>query len=385
MDEKSYTILVMVIILTTSTLSPLVVYLTRNSQRFKPYDRRTIQHSMLKSGELRILTCVHTQDQVSGIIRLLDASHSNPHHTISLYLFHLVELLGRPSPILIAHHHNNHLFSPRSYHANNPIITAFKNYELSNEPGSVTLHAFTDISPYATMHEDICSVALDCNASLIILPFHKQRSINDGFEVVDNALQMVNPRVVTEAPCSVGLLVDRCATTSVPMGFSSILHRVAAVFIGGPDDREVLSYAACMANNPKVRMTVVRFVPKEKHWRGTFRERQMDEGVVEEFRVRTVENREVVYREEWVRDGEDILSGIGRLDDEGHDLIMVGRSQGANSGLMEGLLMWSENPELGVIGDLLTNEDFSKGRVSVLVIQQQQAFGGGGVDVLGKN
>lgn len=101
--------------------------------------------------------------------------------------------------------------------------------------------------------------------------------------------------------------------------------------------------------------------------------------------MRTVENREVVYREEWVRDGEDILSGIGRLDDEGHDLIMVGRSQGANSGLMEGLLMWSENPELGVIGDLLTNEDFSKGRVSVLVIQQQQAFGGGGVDVLGKN
>lgn len=105
----------------------MVVHLTSNTRRFKPYTRRTIQHSMNKSDELRIFTCIHNQDQVSGITHILDASNSTPYRIISLYLFHLVELLGRPSPILITHHHCQHLFSPRSHHANSPIITAFKN------------------------------------------------------------------------------------------------------------------------------------------------------------------------------------------------------------------------------------------------------------------
>lgn len=130
------------------------------------------------------------------------------------------------------------------------------------------------------MHEDICSVALDHSISLILLPFHKQWSIDYGPNIIDSALQIINPNVVAEAPCSVGLLVDRSTTTCTTAGISSQLHCIAAIFIGGPHEREVLSYAACMAGNSRVRLTVVRFVPYENHRRGISRERQLDEEVV---------------------------------------------------------------------------------------------------------
>ncbi|RWR81282.1 cation/H+ antiporter 15-like protein [Cinnamomum micranthum f. kanehirae] len=265
LDEKAYRVLVLSIILTTGIISPMVVHL--------------IDQQHTASDELRILTCIHNQDQVSGIINILDASNSTPHCTISLYLFHLVELLGHPFPILITHHHSQHLSSPRSHHANSPIISAFKNYELRNEPGAVTLNAFTDISPFATMHEDICSVALDHSISLILLPFPRQWSIDCSLNCwlqYNDTLQIINPNAVAEAPCSVGLFVDRSTTTCTTAGISSQLHRIAAIFIGGPHEREVLSYAACMAGNSRVRLTVVRFVPYENHRRGISRERQLD-------------------------------------------------------------------------------------------------------------
>lgn len=81
----------------------------------------------------------------------------------------------------------------------------------------------------------------------------------------------------------------------------------------------------------------------------------------------------MVMREESVTVGEEILARIQHLGMD-YDLIMVGRSHGLNSALLEGLLSWSDNPELGVIGDMLASADFSNGRVSVLVIQQQLSF-----------
>lgn len=55
---------------------------------------------------------------------------------------------------------------------------------------------------------------------------------------------------------------------------------------------------------------------------------------------------------------------------DNYDLIIVGRSH-PNSPLLLGLHEWSECPELGVIGDLLSSPD-GETTASVLVIQQQK-------------
>jgi hypothetical protein len=48
----------------------------------------------------------------------------------------------------------------------------------------------------------------------------------------------------------------------------------------------------------------------------------------------------------------------------------VGRKQGINQVLLEGLSKLSENPELGVIGDYVASTDFGS-TASVLVVHQQ--------------
>lgn len=161
---------------------------------------------------------------------------------------------------------------------------------------------------------------------------------------------------MAEASCSVGLLVDRSTTTCPTTGISSQLHHIVAIFIGGPHDREVLSYATCMVGNSRVRLTVVRLVPNEINRRGFSRERQLDEEVVGWFRAWAVENKQVVRREERVTVGEEILTRIQHLR-MNYDLLMVGRSHGSNLALLEGLLTWSDNPELGVIFEFLRKKE----------------------------
>ncbi|KAJ8650861.1 hypothetical protein MRB53_003884 [Persea americana] len=207
------------------------------------------------------------------------------------------------------------------------------------------------------MHEDICSVALDHSISLILLPFQKQWSIDGGINIIDSALQIINPNVVAEAPCSVGLLVDCSTTTCTTAGISSQLHRIAAIFIGGPHDCEG------EADSGAVR-------PRREPPKGDFQGEAVGRGGDGVVPSVAAENKRVVMREERVTVGEEILSGIRHLGMD-YDLMMVGRSHGLNLVLLEGLLLWCDNPELGVNGDMPASADFSHGRVSVLVIQQQ--------------
>ncbi|PQM41076.1 cation/H(+) antiporter 24 [Prunus yedoensis var. nudiflora] len=59
-----------------------------------------------------------------------------------------------------------------------------------------------------------------------------------------------------------------------------------------------------------------------------------------------------------------------------YDVWIVGRKQGINPVLLEGLSNWSENDELGIIGDFVSSYDFG-GTASVLVVQQQVLRGQG--------
>ncbi|XP_058110652.1 cation/H(+) antiporter 15-like [Magnolia sinica] len=365
-DDQTYTQLVASTLVTTSIVSPLVKSLTMNSRPYMTYVRRTIQHLNPRT-ELRMLACIHGQENVPPIINLLEATHATQESPICVYVMHLVELIGRATPMLIAHKpHKKSTFSSIS----NAIFSAFYNYE-KQYTGNVVIQPFTSIAPYKTTHNDVCSVALDKKVCLIIVPFHKQKSVDGSLDVVDHALQLINPNVLVESPCSVGILVDR-SRFGGHYAWSkqgSTPYRICVIFIGGADDREALSYASRMVNHPRVMLTVVRFLSKED-MREKTRERWLDDELVEEFRVKSVGNEQIVYREELVMDVEETISVIQSMDDI-YDLMVVGRRQGMTMWLVGGPSVWSENPELGVIGDLCCSSDFFSGTVSVLVMQQQ--------------
>lgn len=386
LDDESFAIMVIVAVVMTGIITPIVITIYRPARRFIPYKRRTIQRSK-PDGELRVLVCIHTPRNVPTIINLLEASHPTKRSPICVYVLHLVELTGRASAMLIVHNtrKSGRPALNRTQAQSDHIINAFENYE--QHAGCVSVQPLTAISPYSTMHEDICNLAEDKRVAFIIIPFHKQQTVDGGMEATNPAFRMVNQNVLANAPCSIGILVDRGLNGSTRLAANQVSHHIAVLFFGGPDDREALAYAWRMCEHPGISLTVMRFISGEdavepaaqpstdpndprilKVETDNERERQVDEEYINDFRTKNSNDESIVYTEKVVNNGEETVAAIRSMDNI-HDLFIVGRGQGMISPLTAGLTDWSECPELGAIGDMLASSDFAA-TVSVLVVQQ---------------
>ncbi|XP_009595814.1 cation/H(+) antiporter 15-like isoform X1 [Nicotiana tomentosiformis] len=389
LDDKSFAIMVMVAVGMTAIITPIVTVIYKPARNFVPYKRRTVQRTKL-DREFRVLVCIHTPRNVPTIINLLEASYPTKKSPICIYVLHLVELTGRASAMLIVHNmrKTGRPAINRTQAQSDHIINAFENFE--KNVGCVYVQSLTAISPYSTMHEDICLLAEDKRVALIIIPFHKQQTVDGGMEATNPAFQAINQNVLANSPCSVGILVDRGLSAS---RMNQVSHHIAVLFFGGPDDREALAYAWRMSEHPNINLTVLRFLPGEASIEATRsdstnsrndhsiltvatdsdKEKQLDEEYVKEFRTRTTNDESVIYTERVVNHGEETVAAIRSIDNS-HDLFIVGRGQGNISPLTAGLTDWSECPELGAIGDLLASSDFAM-EVSVLIVQQYVGIG----------
>ncbi|CAK9173195.1 unnamed protein product [Ilex paraguariensis] len=393
LDDKSFAIMVLVAVVMTGIITPIVTTIYKPARKFVPYKRRTIQRTKPDS-EFRVLVCIHTPRNVPTIINLLEASHPTKNSPICVYMLHLVELTGRASAMLVVHNtrKSGRPALNRTQAQSESIIKAFDNFE--QHVGCVSVQPLTAISPYSTMHEDICNVAEDKRVAFIIIPFHKQQTVDGGMEATNPAFRSINQNVLANAPCSVGILVDRGLNRSTRLTANQVSHHIAVLFFGGPDDREALAYAWRMSEHPGINLTVMRFLPGDDAAESTVeascerndprvltvvtdsdREKQLDEDYINEFRARTSSNDSIVYTEKAVNHGEETVAAIRSIENI-HDLFIVGRGQGMISPLTAGLTDWSECPELGAIGDLLASSDFSAA-VSVLVVQQYFGMGQG--------
>ncbi|KAG6418801.1 hypothetical protein SASPL_121006 [Salvia splendens] len=222
------------------------------------------------------------------------------------------------------------------------------------------------------MDEDICHVVEDTRVSLIIIPFHKQITVDGGMETAIPTLRTINQNVLANAPCSIGILVDRGLTGSTRLAVNQVGHHIAVLFIDGPDDREALAYAWRMSEHPGIKLTVVRFLPgfhgQEEEDRDKEYEKEMDAEIISEIRARASGDASVIYKEKFVNNGQETV-GVIRSMETIYDLVIVGRGAGQTSLLTAGLTDWSECPEMGGIGDLLASKDFVA-TCSVLVVQQ---------------
>ncbi|CAK9164148.1 unnamed protein product [Ilex paraguariensis] len=349
----------MMVLLTTAipaVATPLISMIYDPTRPYMVNTRRNIQHNPPNTG-IHIVACIHDQESVAGFINLLEVSNPTVSSPFSVYALRLVELVGRATSLFIDHENQEQAFQHTSF---NSIHNALRLFQESKGE-VVKIHSFTSVSPKRSMYQDICELALDKKASLIILPFHKELGRT---EMVRQGVQSVNSNVLAHAPCSVGVLVDKGPSRQASH------HHFVVLFLGGGDAREALAYADRMAGNPDVSLTVIRFLSQNNE--GDLEmEKKLDDGLVTWFWVKNEGNSQVVYREVVVKNGEETVAAIQAMNDDHYDLWIVGRKHGINILLIQGLSNWSDNiDELGVIGDYVASMDLDS-TASVLVVQQQ--------------
>lgn len=213
------------------------------------------------------MACVHGPSNIPSLINLIESTRTLKCSLVKLYAVHLVELTDRSSSILTVHRarRNGFPFINRLQRGESEdrVAAAFEAYA---QLTGVTVRPMTAISSLCSMHEDIYHVAKEKGVTMIILPFHIQwrSGATDGdaveLEYVSHKWREVNQRVLDSAPCHVALFVDRREALQEEGSTATVAKKICMLFLGGPDDRDALELGWRMADNPGVRVTVMRLV-----------------------------------------------------------------------------------------------------------------------------
>jgi hypothetical protein len=293
--------------------------------------KRDIMHCK-RNAELRILACIHRPHNIVAVTKLLEVSCPSSERPLAIYVLHLIELIGRASPIFISHQMQNKTTSNNSSYSDN-IIRAFNNFEQDNQ-GAVSVNVFTVISPFKYIHDDICILGLDKLTSLIVLPFHRKWSIDGFVESEDSAVQALNCNVLELALCSVGILIDRGHLGHSMVSLDSS-YSVAMIFFGGNDDREALTFAKRMANHSKIILTVVHFVASGNEI-GNDWDKLLDNEILKDVKLNDAGDEYVILLEEMVNDGAQMALMVRSMVNK-YNLIIVGRRHNLKSPQTSGL------------------------------------------------
>lgn len=361
-NGESYTVMVLANMMVTAITVPLleILYKHRDSSSTLPVRNLTTIQKSLHGLSLRVVACVHSEQDVPSTITLLEASNPTPGSLICAYAVHLVELVGRAAPLVVPYRKHWKMLRCQS---SDRIMRAFENYSRSSK-GTVTIKPFTIIAPYKTMHQNIAKLAEDHSVHLIIIPFQRKQE-EDVREVT--FLRGLNSNIQVSAPCTVGILVEKgfgCRTR-----YNNFSYNVAVIFLGGPDDREALAFATRVSGREGIQMTVIRILVNcwsVKDDQGG--QKKLDDTILEDFRIQNIDNARAVYLEVMAEDSVQVVNKV-KSQELNYDLVIVGRRPMNSSIFTEEMLTFTENPELGVIGDMLASEDFCGHQTSILVMQ----------------
>ncbi|KAJ0049006.1 hypothetical protein Pint_15054 [Pistacia integerrima] len=380
LNDQVFAIMVLMALFTTFITTPIVmaVYKPARRTRVVDYKHRTIERKNSKA-QFRILACFHSARNIPSMINLFEASRGvQKSEGIRVYAVHLMELSERSSAILMVHkaRKNGLPFLNKGRQSDSDhIVVAFEAFQQLSQ---VSVRPMTSISSMTDMHEDICTTAERKKVAIIILPFHKHQRLDGSLEITRSDFRWVNQKVLENAPCSVGILIDRGLGGTAHVSASNVSYSVAVLFFGGCDDREALAYGARMAEHPGISLMFIRFLLEPETTENLVRVdgaensssqlRSMDEEVLTEFRTKVSHDLSIVYEEKVVRSAEETICVIREVS-QGCNLLLVGRKPEGEVALA--LNKRTDCPELGPVGSLLTSSDFST--TSVLVIQQYGA------------
>ncbi|OMO50017.1 putative K(+)/H(+) antiporter [Corchorus capsularis] len=363
-DGQIFALIVVANVAMASLATPLVDFFYKPLDRLETSSSSNLTTMSLQStpsiGELRILSCIQKEDDVHGIITLIE-SNATPMTIVCSYVVHLLELVGRATPVLASYTKSG------GHGSTDRVMRAFTNYSKSTDQ-SITVQPFISIAPYKTMYENVCRLARAKHVALIIVPFRKA----EVGEMNSDQFRHFNVQMQTYAMSTVGILVDRGLTCVNSAEFSC---KIAVIFLGGADDREALALAIRMSDHPCVKMSVMRIKVGEYRHEDEV-ENQLDDQLVKEFELKNKTNDSAQCSEVKLKEGIEIFNWIRSLENGNYDLIIVGKRQGSILKLEGDMESWTENPELGTIGDMIGSEDFCGGTVSVLVMQHCVVGGG---------
>ncbi|KAK7379203.1 hypothetical protein VNO80_04658 [Phaseolus coccineus] len=391
----TYAVVTSAVLLMTIVVSPVINAVYKPRKRFEQNKLKTIQ-KLRVDAELRIIACVHNTRQaasMNSIIECFNPMRVSPVHVFALYL---IELTGRAAALVATH-----IGKPSSQPGEQNLTRSQEELEsihntfdaLGEAYDAIRIETSNVVSAYTTIHEDIHQSADEKRSSLILLPFHKQLSLEGTLELTCVVYKDINQNVMQAAPCSVAIFVDR---DFGPVPKTNI--HICVVFVGGPDDREALAIAWRMAGHPGTQLSVTRIVLLDEAAEAdtsvhaeaqgilsavidTDKQKELDDEYISTFRLTAVNNKDSIsYSEIDVHSGEDIPVVLHEIEKFGCDLYIVGQGNCRNSKVFSNLLEWCDCLELGVIGDILVSNNFGS-RSSVLVVQQ---YGYGGM-VFGNN
>lgn len=369
MNDECFTIMILSVVLETGFISPLIKAIYKPSSRFVAYKRRTFLHHR-NDEELRILACIHGLENAPPILDLLLASNPTRHSPINLVVLHLSKLAGRSSPLLIAQEPHEISFSYKTQ--SEQIFSAFRKLE-KHFDGHMVVNCFKGISPYSTMYNDVCSLAVEKRTTFIVIPFHRQRMVGEGLKS-SHAIRQLNKNVLDKAPCTVGVLIDNRNHRSSRKFSHLAFRRVVVLFFGGADDREALAFAGRMSEQDRILVTLFHFSSSKEIVGSTARSKMLDSKFLSEFKLKSAQNNRVSCQDKVVMDSEALISVLKALEND-YDLVIVGRRH-AESWLMTDVRKWNKRQgDLGAVGDVLASFDHESG-ASILVVQQQTRLWG---------
>ncbi|KAI4346534.1 hypothetical protein L6164_007423 [Bauhinia variegata] len=331
------------------------------ARKYGGYQKRNIM-KLKPNSELRIVACIHKPGNIAAIKNVLDLCCPTQNHPIIVDVLHLIELVGRSSPIFISHRLQENVMTGHHNYSGD-ILVYFDIYEHEHQ-GAAKVSTYTAISPLTLMHEDVCFLALDKLASMIVLPFHIRWGGDGSVESKDNNIRALNCRVLDKAPCSIVMLVSR----RIHAIDASI--QIAVIFFGGRDDREALCLAKRAAMGTDISLVVYHIVSAD-HVKSTNWEAMLDDDVLRDINdPRSSRHHNIMYEEIVADDASSTTSFVLDIANE-FQFIIVGRNYGVEIPQTQGLQTWSDFPELGAIGDMLASPDLDT-KASIIVVQQQR-------------
>nr|KYP67939.1 K(+)/H(+) antiporter 13 [Cajanus cajan] len=362
----------------------IVAHIIKRARRRAPTHTMALQ-LLDPSSELRILLCVHGPPNVPASINFMEISRGTTEPGLLVYLAEIIELTDQIEATVETGEgiHASTVRDKAVIEMREQVTSSFKAY-LDNDGDGITLKRSLAISTINNMAQNICSLAEELMIALIILPFHRSQRQDGKLDGGNQGFRYVNRKLLKTAPCSVGILVNRGFGSIPKISRSEVTLQVAAIFIGGKDDREVLAYAGRVAWHSGVKVTVIRFLvdtsaesSRLAAYRVSLPEQEEEMGLDDECFAQFYEKHIVAgrihYMEKHLANAGETFATLRSLEGQ-YSLVVVGREGGINSILTKGMNDWQQCPELGPIGDVLSGPDFSTS-VSVLIIQQHKLRG----------
>ncbi|XP_058735199.1 cation/H(+) antiporter 19-like [Vicia villosa] len=387
LNDQAFAICVLMALFTTFITTPIVMAVYKPARHGSPYMIKTVQRKD-PDTELRILACFHSTWNIPTLVNLIESSRgTRKRGRLCIYAMHLMELSERPSAITMVHKARNNglpFWNKKQGDNNDQMVIAFQAY---GHLTSVNVRPMTAISSLNNIHEDICSSAHQKRVAMILLPFHKHQRADGMMESLGQSFRIMNGLVLSHAPCSVGILVDRGLGGTSQVHASDVSYNVVVPFFGGCDDREALAYGMRMAEHPGIYLTVIKFITppgktlafgakligvaadenrkviKVADDSTDDEDKKEDNQFWSDFISVSCKSEEsIVYEERLVDSKDDVITVLRERNKS--NLICVGRMPPVVP-----LLDGSDCAELGPVGSYLASSDFST-IASVLVFQQ---------------